>query len=203
MANKRQLKKQAKKAANNINKELIGSSHKVQVTKQYERILSDEIGRVIEPKAHYYKRYVGSNKYNDASFILQDNRRIMSSIKKAAKAGNSTYTIGNKKLSEKQVSRILDNIEKRTKKTMTDSGVKSQKFKVSHKTVEEAAKDTTKKAAKEAAEETGGKALKWLKDNKVGQIALGVGVTAWLVNKLSDSRGQQSNGQLYGQGGGY
>lgn len=189
--------------ANNINKELIGSSRKRQVTKQYGRMLSDEIGRVTEPKAHYYKRYIGSNKYDDASFILQDNRRIMSDMKKAAKAGSSTYIIGDKELSEKQVSRILDNIEKRTKKTMTDSDVKSQKFKVSHKTVEEAAKDTTKKAAKEAAEETGGKALKWLKDNKVGQIALGVGVTAWLVNKLSDSRGQQSNGQLYGQGGGY
>ena len=38
------------------------------------------------------------------------------------------------------------------------------------------------------------------KNNKIPQIALGVGTTAWLVNKLSDSRGQQSNGQLYGQG---
>lgn len=34
---------------------------------------------------------------------------------------------------------------------------------------------------------------------KVPQIATGVAGTAWLVNKLSDDRGQQTNAQLYNQ----
>lgn len=34
---------------------------------------------------------------------------------------------------------------------------------------------------------------------KIPQTAAGVGMTAWLVNKLSESKGQMSNSQLYGQ----
>lgn len=71
-------------------------------------------------------------------------------------------------------------------------------------TVKESAEQTAKTAAKEVAEDATKKTAKGLlesaKNAKIPQIALGVGVTAWLVNKLSDSRGQQSNGQLYGQG---
>lgn len=66
-------------------------------------------------------------------------------------------------------------------------------------------KIATKAAGKEAAEGAAKKVGKSLLDKaidmKIPQIALGVGVTAWLVNKLSDSRGQQSNAQLYGQQG--
>ena len=59
---------------------------------------------------------------------------------------------------------------------------------------------TVKNASKDAAKKTGKTLLDKAIDMKIPQIALGVGVTAWLVNKMSDSRGQQSNGQLYGQG---
>lgn len=34
---------------------------------------------------------------------------------------------------------------------------------------------------------------------KFRNAAVGVGTTAWLVNRMSDSRGQQTNAQLYGQ----
>lgn len=64
---------------------------------------------------------------------------------------------------------------------------------------EKVAKETKEKVAKETKDSL------WdiAKKNKIPQIALGVGVTAWLVNKLSDSRGQQSNSQLYNPGGYY
>lgn len=45
----------------------------------------------------------------------------------------------------------------------------------------------------------GGSLLGWLGKHKVPQIAAGVGIAAFLVNKLSDNRGRQTNAQLYGQ----
>lgn len=72
-------------------------------------------------------------------------------------------------------------------------------------TGKEAAKAVGQEAAEGVAEGAAKKVGKSLLDKavdmKIPQIALGVGVTAWLVNKLSDSRGQQSNAQLYGQQG--
>ena len=35
--------------------------------------------------------------------------------------------------------------------------------------------------------------------HKVPQIATGIGSTAWLVNKMSSDKGQQTNAQLYNQ----
>lgn len=65
----------------------------------------------------------------------------------------------------------------------------------------EAAKTAGKEAAEKVAKKSAGDLWNLAKKNKVPQIALGVAATAWLVNKLSDSRGQQSNAQLYGQQG--
>jgi hypothetical protein len=58
--------------------------------------------------------------------------------------------------------------------------------------------------SKKAAQETAEKAMKesdklFSKLGKYSKVALGFGATAWLVNKLSDTRGQQTNAQLYGQ----
>lgn len=64
-----------------------------------------------------------------------------------------------------------------------------------------AAKTAGKEAAEKVAKKSAGDLWDLAKKNKVPQIALGVAATAWLVNKLSDSRGQQSNAQLYGQQG--
>lgn len=77
------------------------------------------------------------------------------------------------------------------------------------KTAKATGKETAKAVGQEAAEgvaegatkKVGKSLLDKAVDMKIPQIALGVGVTAWLVNKLSDSRGQQSNAQLYGQQG--
>ena len=72
-------------------------------------------------------------------------------------------------------------------------------------TGKEAAKAVGQEAAEGVAEGAAKKVGKSLLDKavdmKILPMALGVGVTAWLVNKLSDSRGQQSNAQLYGQQG--
>lgn len=59
-------------------------------------------------------------------------------------------------------------------------------------------------AGKKAAQEAAKKGMKesdklFSKLGKYGKVALGFGATAWLVNKLSDTRGQQTNAQLYGQ----
>lgn len=70
----------------------------------------------------------------------------------------------------------------------------------SKKAAKTAAKEVAKEVAEDATKKTAKGLLESAKNAKIPQIALGVGVTAWLVNKMSDSRGQQSNGQLYGQG---
>lgn len=57
---------------------------------------------------------------------------------------------------------------------------------------EKAAQDLAEKGMKES-----DKLLSKL--GKYTKVALGFGATAWLVNKLSDTRGQQTNAQLYGQ----
>ena len=59
-------------------------------------------------------------------------------------------------------------------------------------------------AGKKAAQEAAKKGMKesdklFSKLGKYSKVALGFGATAWLVNKLSDTRGQQTNAQLYGQ----
>lgn len=41
--------------------------------------------------------------------------------------------------------------------------------------------------------------LDQMRYHKVPQAAAGIGATAWLVSKMSNSRGQMSNSQLYGQ----
>ncbi len=69
------------------------------------------------------------------------------------------------------------------------------------KTAKSAGKEAAEGVAEGAAKKVGKSLLDKAVDMKIPQIALGVGVTAWLVNKLSDSRGQQSNAQLYGQQG--
>lgn len=107
--------------------------------------------------------------------------------KKANTAGSHDYRYSTQ--FKKTQNRVFDDIIDNAKKT----------YKTSNNTTKNVLRDNAKKTAKATDNGT----LKWLKDNKVGQIALGVGVTAWLVNKLSDSRGQQSNSQLYNQGGGY
>lgn len=55
--------------------------------------------------------------------------------------------------------------------------------------------NTSSKAAKNIA----GDALEWLSKNKIPQIAAGIGITAFLVNKLSSRRGRQTNAELYSQ----
>lgn len=98
-------------------------------------------------------------------------------------------------------------IKKNSQQTAEDAAQETVK-QAAKETAKEAAKDTTEQAAKTAAKEVAEDAtkktakglLESAKNAKIPQIALGVGVTAWLVNKMSDSRGQQSNGQLYGQG---
>lgn len=62
----------------------------------------------------------------------------------------------------------------------------------------------TQASGKQAAKNTAKKAMKesdklFSKLGKYSKVALGFGATAWLVNKLSDTRGQQTNAQLYGQ----
>lgn len=69
------------------------------------------------------------------------------------------------------------------------------------RTAKSAGKEAAEGVAEGAAKKVGKSLLDKAVDMKIPQIALGVGVTAWLVNKLSDSRGQQSNAQLYGQQG--
>lgn len=57
-----------------------------------------------------------------------------------------------------------------------------------------------KKAATDIAKKTAKESDKLMsKLGKYGSIGLGLATTAWLVNKLSDTRGQQTNAQLYGQ----
>ena len=62
-------------------------------------------------------------------------------------------------------------------------------------------KSVGQETAEGAAKKVGKSLLDKAVDMKILPMALGVGVTTWLVNKLSDSRGQQSNAQLYGQQG--
>ena len=57
-----------------------------------------------------------------------------------------------------------------------------------------------KNAANDIAKKAAGESDKLLsKLGKYVPAAIGFGATAWLVNKLSDTRGQQTNAQLYGQ----
>ncbi len=88
--------------------------------------------------------------------------------------------------SKEDIQNILES--ESTKHSINDLAAKHQKYTMQ------------KQSGKKTAETIGKSLLDKAADMKIPQIALGVGVTAWLVNKLSDSRGQQSNGQLYGQG---
>ena len=90
---------------------------------------------------------------------------------------------------------MIDEAKNKTVKNVlsdTESIANAASKKAAKTAAQEVAEDATKKTAKGL--------LESVKNAKIPQIALGVGVTAWLVNKMSDSRGQQSNGQLYGQG---
>lgn len=64
------------------------------------------------------------------------------------------------------------------------------------KAAQETAEATTKEVAKNIAKESDTLLSKL---GKYAPTAFGVATTFWLVNKLSDNRGQQTNAQLYGQ----
>lgn len=85
-------------------------------------------------------------------------------------------------------------------KNKTVKNVLSDTEPIANAASKKAAKTAAKEVAEDATKKTAKGLLESVKNAKIPQIALGVGVTAWLVNKMSDSRGQQSNGQLYGQG---
>lgn len=88
---------------------------------------------------------------------------------------------------------LSDHFKKdRTVKTMGDN---LSKFKTKYAESISAANAARKTVNKKA----GGSLLGWLGKHKVPQIAAGVGIAAFLVNKLSDNRGRQTNAQLYGQ----
>ena len=141
---------------------------------------------------------------------LYNTQTAVSHFANAGIDGQSIYTdfaesvnVGSAKV-KNAASTAKSSAQQAAKKSAEDTAKK-----VTEDAAEHTAKTTAKAIGQEAAEgvaegaakKVGKSLLDKAVDMKIPQIALGVGVTAWLVNKLSDSRGQQSNAQLYGQQG--
>lgn len=160
--------------------------------KQHRPVSSD---RSIIPR----KRFTDDDirKLADESNARKQARKLAQNIDDAPKTTKQFTTVAGrltdeyelaKNVNAKKASRLSK--QKLESMALTPYETKSKSL----ATIKKAAKTTTKESTEKAAKSF----WQTAKDMKIPQIALGVGVTAWLVNKLSDSRGQQSNGQLYG-----
>lgn len=153
--------------------------------KKRASLMTDRIDNAIEKRMSFLTESVPAGKLQDAIFDDKTLQRAYSSRSAWEKYGKA----------ERGVFSDFKNIKKTASSEAAESAAK-----IAGEGAVEAAKTAGKEAAEKVAKKSAGDLWDLAKKNKVPQIALGVGVTAWIVNKMSDSRGQQSNGQLYGQG---
>ncbi len=189
-----------------VNNDSVGSSmlsmiqkstgiQSVQTKQEAQDMIQKNVKTLRDRKIAKSTKHVGSSNYDTFDGIREQFKKTIN-VPNASKSIYSTFMSRNNDATfNSMINKAKSDAAKKANEATSNTA----------KNVLADTKIATKVAGKEAAEGAAKKVGKSLLDKavdmKIPQIALGVGVTAWLVNKLSDSRGQQSNAQLYGQQG--
>lgn len=135
-------------------------------------LITNEISRMNNPKLSNYGEFKMKNSIDKNNFSADTIR------KQSVVQGNFDKDTFNKKMSD-----ILGNDAENPVDFSSLDGAKLQKQLNAQMYKEAETKDL----------------MTTLKYKKVPQVAAGVGTTAWLVSRMSESKGQMTNAQLYGQ----